>query len=475
MSGRATLVGACRPAVTIVDERGPSYWETVLIRGALRHHGLASRVMGLEDAVDHSSGRDAPPVVPPSAPPNAVLDAPPAPLLLVVLLPAPDMDVSDLSMRLRDTFGGPRERVTVVLAGHGQTLTILGRDAGARPAPHEIVVLGEPQATIARLATETAFLERSLGRVLVGGRPEARHFRAPPPGDGQAAGLAPDSPASLPVLTSLGCDKRCGYCTMASTRAKLYRGGIPRRPRPWPDLLEELAGFSDRGVDGFQLLADQFLAADPARNRDLAELARRWGSVRTRRPRLTFTVAPGEVVRNKNLLSEMASAFDLRPRLSVDSLDDQTLSLLDLDFDPPAAIEALVFLEGLGLPTRVNYIFVRPGMTAPRLRAELSRLLLVAEATAHLSYREKLVLGHDIFSRRLEVLPGTPVAAKGTSARYEGDLPVEALRVVRAVQEAVGDLVEGGGRKDHPLAVAVEAGIRALGGGGGGRRSPGRR
>jgi len=219
------------------------------------------------------------------------------------------------------------------------------------------------------------------------------------------------------------------------------------------------------------MLADQFLSAEPEEDRDLAELARRWRPS-TSRVALSFTVAPRELLANRRLVEAMAPVFDLYPRLSIDSLSDETLGLLDLDFGASSALEAARFLGSLGVPLRLNYIFVRPGMTASSLADELRAIRKLAECTEHLSYYGKLLLTHDVFSGRLDVLPGSPVAAKGVPAHYEREFPAGVLPAVAAITEAVATLVDGGAAalgatggaqgRQHPLEVAAGAGLKAL-------------
>ncbi len=361
----------------------------------------------------------------------------------------------------------------VVRAGFGLTLAYLGW-AGERipaPAPRsplEVVVVGEPYEAVARLATDPAFLEGALGRVVVGPLLDTGRYRTPPPDPAPSPPQEGDVPGEAAVLTSLGCLKHCGYCVQGVVHARLYPGGAPRRPRPWPGILEDFEVLSGAGVARFRLVADQFLSPEPKENHDLVELARRWNRV-PRTVGLSFTGAPRELLANHGLLEALSSVFSLYPRLSVDSLSDETLRLLDLDFDSASALQAARLLGSLGVAYRLNYIFVRPGMTVDGLRKELLAIRELAEGTEHFTPHARLLLTHDVFSRRLGVLPGSPVAARGVPADYEREFPAKVIRAVSAIAEAVAALVDEAGAhadsghgRPHPLAVAVDAGLEAL-------------
>jgi hypothetical protein len=294
-------------------------------------------------------------------------------------------------------------------------------------SPDEIVVLGEPYSTVQEFALRRESLQAARGKALVGPLFDVRQYSSPPSGH---------SPAAL--MTSLGCEKRCGYCSYGAACRSLYGSGFTRRPRPAQDLCRELAAATAAGIGSFQILADQFLSANTQHNGELRELACSPSVRNLGKPALCFTVSPREVVNNQELLLALSDAFILCPRLSIESLDDQTLSLLDLDFDSAIALQAFEFLTTRAIRLRLNYLFVRPGMTMEVVRREFRWFRTFADCASDLTPLDRLLLAHDLFSRSLQLLPGAPVTAiKGISHDYEAKLPSVVFRILIKVQNTL--------------------------------------
>lgn len=189
-------------------------------------------------------------------------------------------------------------------------------------------------------------------------------------------------------------------------------------------MYEELALIGVTGVHHFLMVADQFLSSQPEENHELTELASAWSVSGLGRPTIHFTLSPREVLQNLTLLTALASRFDLCPRLSIDSFDDRTLDLLDLDFNSEIALHAFEALASLRSRVRVNHLLVRPGATISTIKWELSCFAKLASSVSYLTSIDRLMLAHDLFSGRLDVLPGSPLATnKLVTQQYRETLP----------------------------------------------------
>jgi hypothetical protein len=287
---------------------------------------------------------------------------------------------------------------------------------------------------------------------------DVRRYKLPPP--------APHF-GSAPVLTSLGCAKKCGYCSHGASCAAWYGSAYSRRSRPWRDVYRDLAAGCAAGIERFTLLADQFLSPKPEENGELARVADEWRVGGIARPILDFTVGPRETLNNLPLLEMLARAFRICPRLAIESFDDRTLALLELDFDSAMALEAFRALASLRLEMRVNYLLVRPGATTEVVGRELDSFLEMARSACYLSPAGRLLLAGDLFSGSLRVLPGSPVS-KVAGEDYLQNLPLALLRTVLAAQASLEEQARalgagpGVGTGD-PLIEVVDTARRELG------------
>jgi len=344
---------------------------------------------------------------------------------------------------------------TVVLAGRNLT-----RQHLRKPLPvagNEILVYGEPYALISQLARDRKMGDALKGKAILGPLLDPREYRTPPVSTRQAGWAA--------VMTSLGCQKRCAYCSHGVNSSYLYGQQFSRRSRPWQAVREELAQFVTNGITQFVLLADQFLSPDPEKNCDLLSLATHWDSQKLGQPILVFTVSPRDVLSNQSLFEALAHSFQLHPKLSIDSFDNGTLQLLDLDFDAATALEALRFFASLQLHFRINYLFLRPGVTLENLREEFSFFHALDGLVAYLNPYEKLMLAFDLFSGSLRVVSGTPVEKKlGVRARYEGEFPPELLKAVIGIQGAMEQELHNlpNLRAADPLRAVLNAGLKEI-------------
>jgi hypothetical protein len=402
---------------------GPSayWWEVTLIRGALSYCDIESLV------VDHH---------------QADAYGPEALRVLVAPCPpgAPVKVVEPASTR------------PTVLAGRQFTLEYLsGR---IHPTPGEVLVYGEPYAFIPYLVDDVSRLETLRGRAVLGTLLDVRRYRTPAP-------LGADGP--VPLMASIGCQKRCGYCSYGSTYARLYGHAFDRRSRPWRDLFQELTAFGRAGRQRFMLLADQLLSRAPAENGELRLLASRWRRLGGTRYSLAFTVAPPEALSNQPVLELLAAAFDIHPALSIDSLDDESLRRFGLSFSVADALDAARVLSDLGVAFRLNYLFIKPGMTLRALEAELNRLLELADIAGSLAPNAQVGLAHDIFSGRLRPTSGAPMWGEvddENNAAYEQFLHPAVLAAVVSIQGVVGEAIERAAQgQGFSLRATVEAAI----------------
>ena len=414
------MSGETKSVVVLTAEK-PEHWECMLLRGVLAYHGLHAEV--------HTHENDA------GIPGDA--------LVLLHITPRTSGWLSDRP--------GSRNR-TQVLVGHLASVAYLHGELA--PGQNEILVYGEPYALVARLAHEPGLLEHYRGSAVLGPLLEPRAYRAP-----SRASL---EPGMRPILTSLGCEKTCGYCSYGSTNITLYGSSFKRRSRSSQQVSQDLIAYMREGNEHFQLVANQFLSQEPGNNQELYDLALHWDVQTDGRPTLAFTLSPSEVLQNRELLSSMSHAFRLYPRLSIDSLDDDALGLLDLNFTMATALESLEFLANLRLPLRLNYLMIYPGLTLNSLTMQLARFLDIARATGYLSARQKLWLALDLFAGCLHVTPGTPLAQKpGISIGYEQDLPHSVLAVLSRAQRAIEVEMErlDTGDGHDPLLAVINAGL----------------
>lgn len=390
-------------------------WEVHIIRGALFHQGISSTLARLSD-FGGSEDDD----------------------FCVVLLPSQ-------TYALRSLKCSSCEK-PVIVAGHCVTLQYLRH---LQPPPENAILLyGEPYRTLPELVRNRTMIEEARGKAILGELFDPREYTAADAG----------SEESTLILTSVGCRKRCAYCTYGSTYLHLYGSAFSRRSRPWEDIRAELITGIEAGIEHFHMCASQFLSEDPKENWELANLASHWDHRTHGRPVLTFTVSPVEVLRNAPLLEDMARSFYLAPSLSIDSLDSQALALFDRNYSPEEAMEALKALTRLRTPLKINYIFIRPGIDIRCIKRELEYLKLLATETSYLSDYGKLLMAYDIFSNSLSLDGSAPIASKrGVGQSYESQIPREVSGLVSKIQDSLAKQIkdfDNGARVD-PLAAVV--------------------
>jgi hypothetical protein len=247
--------------------------------------------------------------------------------------------------------------------------------------------------------------------------------------------------------------------------SKLYAKKFSRRSRPWQNIEKEIKDFMREGIDHFILVADQFLSADPDMNQELYSFVQHWSSERIDHPTFMFTVSPIEILNNKPLLESMSKSFKIYPRYSIDSFDNRTLNLFDLNFDASDAMEALRFLASLKCPFRINYIFIRPGITVEKIKEELFYFELLNSLISYMTPYEKLLIAHDLFSVSLDVIPGASIAdKKGIRDGYEKDLDPGVLTIMTRIQNVMQEEIINIRDKDQsdPLLNIIRAGLKEI-------------
>ncbi len=369
-------------------------------------------------------------------------DPPPEELDALTVGLSPRLNTWEPSM---DTCG---RRSMDVLAG--RTVTRSHLFGGLRPGDHQVLIYGEPYGLLVQLAAGELAIDALRGQAVLG-----------PPLD-LAAYIAPSGGR---LLTSLGCGKACAYCAFGATYRRLYGRKYGRRERPWPVLAAEIADRVARGEGALAFMADQFLAVDPDENEQLAGLVANMDLPYGVRPVATFTVAPHEVLANRPLIEGLNRVFDARPRLSVDSLDDEALACYQVGFDAAEALMAAACLTELNVPFRLNYIFARPSMTVEALQREFTNLHALARMTRDRPPAEQWLLANDVFTSRLTPMLGAPLWIDGDVAGAADTNPPEMLS--RLMDRIVGVLcceVDGAGLDTPaaPFLAAVEAGLDVL-------------
>jgi hypothetical protein len=339
----------------------------------------------------------------------------------------------------------------LVFAGHQATLGYILGDR--QITEDEIVVYGEPFAAITELARQERLVDQMRGNAFLGPLLNLREYRPPATNWKQQTHL---------LLTSLGCQKRCGYCTYGVIYSRLYGANRLWRSRPAHDLHQELTEIVDRGITRIWLAAHQLVSKNGEDNDALLHLTHHWENEQSQRPELCFDLSPTEVLSNKQLLEFMSCSFDIFPRLSVDSFDDDTLDLLDLTHNAAAAMEAVEFLSHLKVSFRINYILIRPGMNLGALRRELRYLREVDTLTSYMTPQHKLLMANDFLWNHLRLHPCMPVVRKlGKNKTYEKDIPARCLRVISRMRELletkINDFTHQSGKS--PLLSVVEAGM----------------
>ncbi len=265
--------------VLIFNHEETNNWESNLIRGTLWYLGIPSKILDFSGF--DKCGEDA---------------------LCLILSTYKEKEA---------TFYYPqRFQGTIVLAGRKVTLDYIYKTL--HPAENEILIYGEPYALIRQLAKNQRLLDQMRGKAVLGSLLDPREYRTPP--------VITKHADFASIMTSIGCKKRCGYCSYGATYSRLYPKEFARRSRPWQDLKKEIIDFMEKGINNFILLADQFLSGNPEENQELHSLALHWKSEKIGRPVLFFTVSPIEVLNNKPILESMSHSFHLYPRLSIQAV-----------------------------------------------------------------------------------------------------------------------------------------------------------
>jgi len=340
----------------------------------------------------------------------------------------------------------------VIFAGHQVTLEYLL--ANPHITEDEIMVYGEPFATIAKIARQPELIWEMKGNAVLGPLFDLREYRP--------TLAVSEGQQTSQLLTSLGCQKQCGYCTYGATYSQLYLGNPIWRPRPSEELDQELCELLERGARRIWLAANQPLSKNGDENKALLNLAQRWEGRKEPLLELSFDLSPQEALHNRALLEAMSRSFEIFPRLSVDSFDDGTLELLDLTHDVAAAMEAIEYLSHLQIAFRLTYILIRPEMTLRTLKQELIWMREVDAQTSYLPPQHKLLLAHDFLWNQLRLHPCMPVSRKlRTDKDYKEDIPVQCLQVISRMREQLGTEIESFTHQaaKSPLQSVLEAGM----------------
>lgn len=410
--------------IMIISHMGRDNWESVLIRGALWHYGITSKVLDCLciDEINEDT--------------------------LYVFLSKNKENEAALSHL--SNLGA-----TIIFAGRHITYKYLQKKFPI--SENDILIYGEPYALIPFFMKNQELLDQFKGKAVLGPLLDPRAYRTPLDSERQNS--------SALIMTSMGCQKQCGYCTYGTTYSNLYTQNISRRCRPWQNIEKEIKDFMLEGIDHFILLADQFLSADPEMNQELYSLVQCWDSEGIDNPTFMFTVSPIEILNNKPLLESMSKSFKIYPRYSIDSFDNRTLNLFDLNFDASDAMEALRFLASLKCSFRINYIFIRPGITVEKMKEELFYFDLLNSLISYMTPYEKLLIAHDLFSVSLDVIPGASIAdKKGIRDGYEKDLDPGVLAIMTRIQNVMQEEIINIRDKDQsdPLLNIIRAGLKEI-------------
>lgn len=154
--------------VVILCPAGEDHWEPVLIRGALWHHGIRSRISGCEGLgrVDEDA--------------------------LYLVLSA--HSGKERAFPSSNHLPGP-----VVMVGHDITQEYVSKRFSV--SEDEIVVYGEPYAIIPQLAMHQHLLSQFRGKAILGPLLDPKEYSTYP-----ISGEDHD----ISIMTSLGCKKKCG-------------------------------------------------------------------------------------------------------------------------------------------------------------------------------------------------------------------------------------------------------------------------
>jgi len=309
-------------------------------------------------------------------------------------------------------------------------------------------VYGEPFATVSDIVREPWLADEWAGKAVLGRLLDLSEYSAEPPMN-----------ASPLVVVSAGCEKMCGFCTYGATYSGLYGASRQWRSRPGDALVDDVRRLAQSGSARVWLAGQQILSPNPGENGALLELAR--GVDGTPSLELHFETSPVEVVNNQALLAQLAERFELHVKLSVESLDDEMLRLLERPHDARMGLEALSILLGLGVVLRLNYILVRPGLTLGRLTAEVHRWGDVHALISSLPPAQQLLIASDLLFRVLRLHPCMPVCAKmGCNPNFEDEVPLDCIRMICRMRECLASCVEPTSRGfREPLGAIVDAGL----------------
>ncbi len=407
--------------VMIISHMGRDNWESILIRGALWHYGITSKVLDC-----------------------LCIDEINEDILYIFLSNNKENEVAFSHLS--------KLGATIIFAGRHITYKYLQKKFPI--SENGILIYGEPYALIPFFMKNQELIGQFRGRAVLGPLLDPRAYRTPLDSEGQKS--------SALIMTSIGCQKQCGYCAYGTTYSNLYTEKFSRRCRPWQNIEKEIKDFMQEGTDQFILLADQFLSVDPEKNQELYSLVRCWDPEEMGRPTFIFTVSPLEILNNKLILEAMSKSFKIYPRYSIDSFDNRALTLFDLNFDTSDAMEALKFLASLKCPFRINYIFIRPGMTVEKIKEELFYFESLNSMISYMTPYEKLLIAHDLFSVSLDIVPGTSIADKeGIREGYKENLDPKVLKVITRILNVMGEEIiniRNKGKSD-PLLTVINAGL----------------
>lgn len=371
--------------IKLITTKEVNNWEIQIIKGALNYHNIYPFLLKSNDLINPHSN-------------------------LCIYVPTKKKDIHDL-------FLYAQKVKNLIIVGHYATAMYFTNRF--KIPSNAILIYGEPYTTLPLLLRSQIVINRNIGKAIQGELFNPNYY---------CCVNRKMVDHSSQVLTSIGCERNCAYCSFGIYYGKIYGHEFKRRNRNWIKVKEELKLKIRKGIKNFTFVADQFLSEDKEKNNDIRYLLKNWKKTERKKINVSFTVSPKEVLNNRDIISDLANSFQICPRLSIDSFDDKTLNLLNRRHNALEAVEALRFLSTLQIHIRINYIFIRPFMNLDILRKECRYFKLVSSILSYLGPFERFQIAYDLFSRRLKIVEWMQIQEKFKINRtYEDDFPASIL------------------------------------------------
>ena len=312
----------------------------------------------------------------------------------------------------------------------------------------DLVVVGEPEQTLARLVAPGGLTDPGAIAGLAG--PRCRRLRPRPP-LAHLDRLAPpwrpnlEEEETVSVLASRGCYNRCSFCLVPALAGRGWRG------RSVDSVAAEVADLVERGKRDFYFVDPNFIGPGRRGRARARELARALAGLK-----IGFGMETRAGDLDQDLVEELAAAGLQGLLLGLESAHPAALERMGKNTPPPVNLAAIRAVRAAGLEPEVGFLMFDPQGALEEVEANFAflqeaGLLDRLSRTANLlSHQQIALLGTPLYARAAAQGRLSPRGVLG----FEGVISFRDRRVAwlaGPVRALCLEVLARGGRPESPL------------------------